>query len=69
MIPSKNYTELDRLSSVVHAVEEECQVVPLGALKMLPTHEIIRNPNFKGLKIEEANKLPHFLHFRKPKNP
>lgn len=56
MINAKNFTELDRLSIVVYTIEDECQVVPLGAYKLAPTHELIRNPIFRGLKIEEASK-------------
>lgn len=51
---SKNFTELDRLSIVVHAIEDECQVIPLGAYKLAPTHELIKNPAFRGLKVQEA---------------
>lgn len=68
VIPAKNFTELDRLASVVHLIEEECQIVPVGAIKILPTHELIRNPGFRGLKIEEAAKLTSYLHYRKPKS-
>ena len=62
----KNFTELDRLSIVVHAIEDECQIVPFGAYKFAPTRELIRNPIFRGLKIEESKKLQNYLHFRKP---
>lgn len=68
VIPPKNFTELDRLATVVHHIEEDCQVVPLGSVKLLPTHELIKNPAFRGLKIEEGNKLENYLHFRKPHN-
>ena len=50
-VKAKNFTELDRLSIVVHQIDHDCQVVPLGAFKMIPTHELISNPNFFGLKI------------------
>lgn len=68
MIPAKNFTELDRLSCVVHLIEEECQIVPVGAIKILPTHELIHNTAFRGLKIEEGAKLSSYLHYRKPKS-
>jgi hypothetical protein len=68
VIPAKNFTELDRLSCVVHLIEEECQIVPVGAIKILPTHELIHNTAFRGLKIEEGAKLSSYLHYRKPKS-
>ena len=34
----KHFTELDRLSCVVYQIDMECQIVPLGAYKMIPTH-------------------------------
>ena len=66
VIPPKNFTELDRLATVVHHIEEDCQVVPLGAVRLLPTHELIKNPTFRGLKMDEGSKLENYLHFRKP---
>ncbi len=65
---SKNFTELDRLSIVVHEIDESCQVVPLGAFKILPTHELVRNPNFKGLKIDQSKSLDNYVHLRHPNN-
>ena len=47
LIP-KNFTELDRLAFVVAAIENDTHVVPLGAFKLLPIHEVRRNENFKG---------------------
>lgn len=66
VVKTKNFTELDRLSIVVHLVDKDCQVVPLGAYKMLPTHELIQNPSFRGLKMNEAAKLSNFVHLRHP---
>ena len=63
----KNFTELDRLSVVVHQIDEECKIVPLGAYKMIPTHELIPNPNFKGLKIDHSKNLDNYVHLRAPK--
>jgi hypothetical protein len=51
VVKTKNFTELDRLAITVHLVDHDCQVVPLGAYKMLPTHELIKNPAFRGLKM------------------
>ncbi len=36
VIPPKNVTELDRLSFVVHTIEDQCQVVPKGSYKFTP---------------------------------
>jgi len=53
---------------VVHQIDFECQVVPLGAYKIIPTHEIVRNPNFRGLKIDQSRNLDNYLHLRHPVN-
>jgi radial spoke head protein 9 len=60
----KSVTELDRLAYVVSAVEKECQVVPIGALKMTPIHEVRRNEGFKGLRGASAWSLENYVHFR-----
>ena len=65
---TKAFTELDRLSIVVCLVDHSCQVVPLGAYKMLPTHELIKNPCFRGLKICDAIKPCHYVHLRAPEH-
>ncbi len=65
-VKTKNFTELDRLSLIVNQIEHDCQVVPLGAYKMIPTHEIVHNPNFRGLKIEQSKSLDCYVHLRAP---
>jgi radial spoke head protein 9 len=67
-VKSKNFTELDRLSIVVNQIDFDCQVVPLGAFKIIPTHEIVRNPNFRGLKIDQSRNLENYVHLRQPVN-
>lgn len=37
IMKAKHFTELDRLSILVHLVEQDCRVVPIGAYKMIPT--------------------------------
>jgi len=37
-IPKRNQTEIDRLTSVVLAIENDCQICPKGAFKMTPDH-------------------------------
>lgn len=66
VVKQKNFTELDRLSIFVHLVDAECQVVPVGAYKMIPTHELIKNPDFRGLKIDQSQSLDNYLHLRAP---
>lgn len=34
----KNYTEEDRLAYTVLAIEQECQLAPIGAFKMITSH-------------------------------
>lgn len=37
-VPKKKLTELDRLATVVLAIENDCQLCPLGAFRMTPEH-------------------------------
>ena len=60
----KNFKELDRLAYVVTAIENDTHVVPQGAFKLLPKHEVRRNVAFKGLAKEEQRDLSKYLHFR-----
>jgi radial spoke head protein 9 len=62
--PPKNMTELDRLSFVVKAIENDCQIVPLGSIKLTPLHEVRKNEAFKGLCQETAFSEESYLHFR-----
>jgi len=43
---SKICTELDRLATVVFAIENDTHVVPVGAFKMTPAHQVRRNESF-----------------------
>ena len=54
-IVPKNFTELDRLAYVITAIESETHVVPEGAFKMLPAHEIRRNESYKGSILNAKN--------------
>lgn len=49
ILPPKHLTELDRLSYVVHEIDRSCSVVPTGALKYTPLHQVIFNEAFRGL--------------------
>lgn len=63
-IPPKNMTELDRLAFVVMAIENDCQIVPIGSVKLTPLHEVRKNEAFKGLTNETAFSEESYLHFR-----
>lgn len=63
-VPPKNMTELDRLAFVVMAIESDCQVVPIGSIKLTPLHEVRKNEAFKGLCKETAFLEESYLHFR-----
>ncbi len=63
-VPKKKLTELDRLATVVLAIENDCQICPLGAFRMTPQHQLRRVPAFAGLQGEQAAQLKSYLHFR-----
>ena len=56
--------ELDRLTTVVHAIENDCQICPVGSFKMTPEHQVRRNEAFRGLEREGGMRLDSYLHFR-----
>lgn len=39
----KNLNELNRLSVVVRAIENDCQIIPVGSYKMSPQHSLCPN--------------------------
>ncbi len=64
VIPAKNVTELNRLSQVVHSIENNCAVVPKGSYKFTPLKETIKNEAFKGLSQDKAFSIENWQHFR-----
>ena len=66
MVKQKNFTELDRLSCVIANIAEQCSIVPVGAYRMIPTHELTLNPEFRGLKVHEAKNPENYVHLRTP---
>jgi len=44
----------------------DCAALPVGAVKLSPTHELRYNDTFKGLNISEAAELKNYQHFRNP---
>jgi radial spoke head protein 9 len=63
VLPSKMVTELNRLSHVVHSIENNCAVVPRGSYKFTPLKETVRNEGFKGLNRDNAFALGSWQHF------
>ena len=45
----RNLTEEDRLLYTVHAIENDCNIVPQGSFRMTEAHEVERNASFRGL--------------------
>uniref|UniRef100_A0A7S3MLL3 Radial spoke head protein 9 homolog n=1 Tax=Favella ehrenbergii TaxID=182087 RepID=A0A7S3MLL3_9SPIT len=63
-VPTRPLTELDRLTTTVRAIENDCQICPVGAFKMTPEHQVRRNEAFNGLNAESGMRLANYLHFR-----
>ena len=66
-IVPKNFTELDRLSYTIRAIENDCQIVPVGGFRMCELHELRYNECFKGLNCKKVC-LKDFQHFRYPQS-
>lgn len=65
----KNFTELSRLTFLVKNIDYDTNVVPQGAYRLLPIHELRKNESFKGLRPEELTDLNKFHHFRNISDP
>lgn len=63
-VPPKNFVELDRLAYVIRAIDHDCAVVPEGAFRITPAHELTRNKAFEGIPRKSLNNIKHYLHFR-----
>jgi hypothetical protein len=63
-VPEKELQEIDRVHYVVLAIENDCQIAPLGAFKMNSQHQVRRNEAFKGLSAAESLKVTNYCHFR-----
>ena len=53
----------------MRAIENDCAIVPIGAVKRTPAHELRFDNSFRGLTIAEANSLENWQHFRDPQSP
>lgn len=62
--PKENFTEELKLSYIVRQIDYDTSIVPEGALKLIPEHELRINKTFKGLKPEQLKNKKYFLHFR-----
>lgn len=58
--PPRRLTELERLSYNVREIESETGLVPRGAYYMTATGDILKNPAFEGLSVEESRKLSSY---------
>lgn len=63
-MPKRDLTELDRLTFVVYAIENDCQICPVGSFKMTSEHQVRRNEAFCGLAKDQAANLDCYAHFR-----
>jgi hypothetical protein len=59
-------TEIDRLSYVVHQIDSDCHIVPIGSIKKIPLKEVRKNEAFRGLKGDQVFDLKNYVHFRAP---
>mmetsp|Transcript_6566 Transcript_6566/g.10556 ORF Transcript_6566/g.10556 Transcript_6566/m.10556 type:complete len:197 (+) Transcript_6566:104-694(+) len=59
-----NFKEIDRLHYHVRAIENDCHIIPQGAMKLTPKHEVHRNEAFNGLPDGECFSLEFYSHFR-----
>lgn len=63
-VPEKELQEIDRIHYVVLAIENDCQIAPMGAFKMTSQHQVRRNEAFKGLNPAQSLQLSSYCHFR-----
>jgi len=68
ILPAKHLTELDRLAYVVREIDRSCSVIPSGALKYTPLHQVIFNEAFRGLPADVAFDFSGWKHFRTAEN-
>lgn len=65
----KNFTELVKLTYLIRNIDNDTNVVPQGAFRLIPIHELRRNDTFRGLKPEELRDLSKFHYFRSITDP
>ena len=69
VLQPKPITELDRLSFMVHQLEQSCFVSPRGKMKYVPSGKVVPNEAFRGLSLEEASDLNNWQFLTPPKDP
>lgn len=62
--PKENYTELLKLSYLIRQIDYDTNVIPEGALCLIPEHELRINRSFKGLNPSDLKSFDKYLHFR-----
>lgn len=50
----------------MRAIENDCALVPVGAFKLTPTHELRYNDSFRGVPLSEITNPASYQHFRAP---
>lgn len=60
--------EIDRLHYHVLAIENDCHIIPHGAMRLNEMHEVQRSEAFNGLARDNAFKLGSYMHFRNCQN-
>ncbi len=48
------------MAYVVQAIENDCQLCPVGSFKLTPVHQVRRNEAFKGLSLAESTDLKNY---------
>jgi hypothetical protein len=64
-----NFTELSKISYLVRNIDHDTNIIPEGAFKIIPIHELRRNETFNGLNQNELTNLNKYQHFRQITNP
>jgi len=49
-------------------IDQECALVPRGALSLDTGKKVIANTNYQGLSYETSTQLRAFMHLRRPEN-
>ncbi len=60
--------EEERLAAVIADIDDDCRVIPRGALVLTPKGVVVPNRSFDGLTVSEASKLLNFYHVREQVN-
>lgn len=64
--PVERFREMHRLHYIIKKIDDECSILPKGALIVDASKRVIQNAYYTGLSYESALKTSAYLHFRKP---